>query len=250
MMGIAFVAMLAGGINAIAGGGTIFLFPALLAVGVPAVEANASSTLALVVGASGSFVGYGKQMREVRGEVWRFAPVCLLGSLLGAWLLTHSSEAMFEGLVPYLILFATLLFMAKDWLRRFFSRVGSGETGFRVGFVGMVVQGLIAIYGGYFGAAIGILMLSSLSFLGMDDLHRANALKNVLGVVINVVAAVWFVCDGLIDWGSVWVMIPGAWVGYGLSSYVAQKVPVWVVRRLVTVVGLAIAGFSFYRGFV
>jgi uncharacterized membrane protein YfcA len=210
----------AGAINAVAGGGTLLTFPALLFFGTPALTANATSTLALVVGTGGSMFGFRRQIALMGPWLARFVPVSILGGWLGSLLLTRTQENTFARLVPFLILFATLLFLAQGAFRnlaRMEKRVaGPGHRGIGVA---MAFQFAVSVYGGYFGAGIGILMLASLGFFGLSDIHEMNALKNVLGSLINVVAAVWFMVSGLIDWPRMAVMSVGALAGYYLGAH-------------------------------
>lgn len=239
--------MIAGAINAVAGGGTILTFPALLAFGVPPVMANATSTLALVIGTGGSVYGFRSQIPAIRQWLWRFVPPSLLGGLTGSWLLTHTSNAAFSRLVPYLILFATLLFLLQGVFSRFVKRSIEEHHEAKRVWPSVLFQFAVAVYGGYFGAGIGILMLAALGFIGLSDIHRMNALKNILGSLINVVAATIFVARGLIDWPKAGVMTVGAVAGYFLGSHYSQKIPRPWVRRLVLGIGFAISAITFYR---
>jgi uncharacterized membrane protein YfcA len=247
IIGLALAAALAGAINAIAGGGTLLTFPVLLFYGTPPVVANATSTLALVIGTAGSIFGFRGQMEAVRPWLARFVPVSLLGGLLGSMLLTHTSNAAFARLVPFLILFATVLFFAQGAFRRF-AQSDRPQPQRHVA-VAVAFQFAVAIYGGYFGAGIGILMLASLGFLGLTDIHEMNALKNVLGSLINVVAALWFVASGLVDWPKAGVMTIGALAGYYLGAHYSQRIPRESVRRLITGIGFAISIVAFWRQF-
>src|SRR2546426_5110325 len=171
MSGLELIALLgaaglAGAVNAVAGGGTLITFPSLILAGTPAIIANATSTLALVFGNVGSVYGYRHPIRAVRPWLNRFAPASLLGGLLGGILLTRTHESIFAKMVPFLILFATILFVAQGAFRSFAGRTGKacatdGVAQHRIGWA-VLFQFLVAIYGGYFGAGIGILMLASL----------------------------------------------------------------------------------------
>ena len=239
----------AGAINAVAGGGTILTFPTLLAIGTPPVVANATSTVALVFGTSGSVYGFRRHMHSIREWLWRFIPVSLLGGFIGSWLLTITGNEIFSRLVPFLILFATLLFLAQGVVARLIRRA-PGETprAPRI-WPAVLFQFLVAIYGGFFGAGIGILMLATLGFIGLSDIHQMNALKNILGSLINVVAAIMFICRGLVDWPKVGIMTLGAIAGYYLGSHYSQKIPQVWVRRIVLAIGFGISAITFYRQF-
>ena len=249
--GLMLAAAAAGMINAVAGGGTLITFPVLLFFGTEPKTANATSTVALVIGTAGSIFGFRGQLAAVRPWLGRFVPVSLVGGLLGSMLLTRTSSETFAHLVPFLIFFATLLFLAQGAFRRLaVTEAGSGPTGGRQLLVAIFFQSLVAIYGGYFGAGIGILMLASLGFLGLTDIHAMNALKNVLGSLINVVAALYFIGAGIVDWNKAGVMTVGALGGYYLGAHYSQRIPRETVRALITVIGLAISAFTFWRQFI
>jgi uncharacterized membrane protein YfcA len=228
------VGILAGFVNAIAGGGTLLSFPALIYVGLPPTVANATSTIAMFLGTAGSIYGFRQQLAALKPLLWRLLPVSLLGGWLGSVLLTASSDQLFARLAPWLILFATLTFMAQGALRR----LAFHHTAF---WAAIGLQLLIAIYGGYFGAGIGILMLAAFSLLGLQDLNQSNALKNVLASAINCVATLWFVASGLIAWPQAAVMTAGTVAGYFLGARCAQRLPALWVRRAIIVVGLVVA---------
>ena len=258
MTGLAAAAAAAGAVNAVAGGGTLITFPALLAFGTPALTANATSTLALVFGTAGSVFGYREPIRRVGPWLRRFLPVSLLGGLLGGILLTRTDEHVFAWLVPFLLLFATIIFLAQGAFRSF--AFGSSTAGgamaaatapsARAIWVAVLFQFGVALYGGYFGAGIGILMLASLGCLGLADIHEMNGLKTVLGSLINLVAAVWFIGAGLIDWPRAGVMTVGPLAGYFLGAHYSQRIPQQRVRQLITAIGLSISAVLFYRQFV
>jgi uncharacterized protein len=249
---LALAAAAGGGINAVAGGGTLITFPALLLFGTPAITANATSTLALVIGTSGSLYGYRRHLAAVRQWLWRFVPVSIIGGIIGALLLTRTSNVAFEKLVPFLILFATILFTLHGIVRRFLNRQAGHPTAHssRYVFAAVCFQFLVAVYGGYFGAGIGILMLAWLGFIGLTDIHQMNTLKTILGSLINLVAAVWFICAGLIDWPRAAVMTAGALVGYYLAAHYSQKIPQQQVRRIITVIGFVLSAITFYKRFL
>ena len=252
ILGLLIAAAAGGAINAVAGGGTLVTFPALLVVGTPPIIANATSTLALVIGTSGGIYGYRRHLDPVRPWLWRFAPVSAVGGLLGAVLLTRTSNQTFSKLVPFLILFATMLFVVQGTFRRF-ANLGpqASREGKHHGVGGAILfQLAVAIYGGYFGAGIGILMLASLGFIGLSDIHEMNTLKTILAALINLVAAVWFIFAGLVHWPKAGVMTAGALLGYFLGSHYAQRIPQQRVRQIITLIGFAISAATFYKEFV
>lgn len=239
-------------VNALAGGGTLITFPVLLLFGTPSVVANATSTVALVLGTAGSLYGYRSHVRTVRPWLRRFVPVSLIGGLLGSVLLTHTSNQAFSTMVPFLLLFATILFLAQGAFRKLAAGLGAGN---RIPqpedklWGAILFQFGVAIYGGYFGAGIGILMLASLGLIGLRDIHQMNALKTVLGTLINLVAAVWFICSGLIDWPKACIMTAGSLAGYFLGAHFAQSISQQQVRRIITGIGFVISAVMFYRQF-
>lgn len=241
----------AGAVNAIAGGGTLITFPILILFGVPPLIANATNTLALVTGTLGSLYGYRNHISDVKPWFATFIPVSIAGGWIGSLLLTRSSEQMFTDLVPYLVLFATALFMlqgiaAKRLARKLHSR--DVTTGGRPHLTAAVFfQFLVSIYGGYFGAGIGILMLATLGFMGFQNIHQMNTLKNVLGSLINLVAAAWFTASGLIDWPRMALMTAGAFTGYYIASTYSQRLPQKAVRQLVSIIGLIITAMMFWK---
>lgn len=251
ILGLLLAAALGGAINAVAGGGTLVTFPTLLAFGTPSIIANATSTLALVIGTSGSIYGFRRHLAPIKPWLSRFVPVSILGGALGAMLLKLTSERMFSKLVPFLILFATLLFLAQGVFRKFAvqEHAGAGHQKWMV-WGAIVFQFAVAVYGGYFGAGIGILMLASLGLIGLGNIHEMNALKTVLGSLINGVASALFIFAGLIEWKKAGVMTLGAVLGYYLGSLLSQRVSQKRVRQIITLIGFALSGVTFYEEFL
>ena len=251
MIGLFTAALSAGAINAVAGGGTLVLFPTLLYFGTPPLVANATSTLGLLVGTSGSVFGFRKHLVTIRPWLLRLMPVSLVGGVVGSALLTWTSERVFSKLIPFLILFATLLFLLQApiaaWIRR--GQRDNGSSDSHSFTLCMIAQFFLSVYGGYFGAGIGILMLASFAFLGLRNIHEMNTLKTVLGSLLNLVAALWFVGEGLIHWPKAIAIMLGGVVGYYLGSHYSQKIPQIWVRRIVTGVGLGLSVLTFYREF-
>ncbi|MFZ9964678.1 MAG: sulfite exporter TauE/SafE family protein [Terrimicrobiaceae bacterium] len=243
-------ACLAGAMNAIAGGGTIVTFPLLIALGMPAIQANATSTVALMVGIFGSVYGYRQNLPAAKPWMKLFAPMSILGGLLGAWLLTVTSEKFFNDIVPFLILFATVLFLLGNVAGRiagFDGNVNAVSPAKK--FVAVLIQFGVAIYGGYFGAGIGILMLAAFAFIGLKNIHEMNALKTILGGLINLVAAVYFVQAGLVIWPVAFLMMLASAVGYYGGAALTQKIPQRLVRILIAGIGLTLSAVFFWRQF-
>jgi uncharacterized membrane protein YfcA len=244
---------IAGLMNSIAGGGTLVTFPTLIYVGLPSIAANATSTVALLPATFGGAIGYRNKIRQIVPWLRLFVPVSLLGGLIGGILLVQTPSKMFDSMVPFLILFATILFMAQSSFARFVgSRVAishQNPPSKRWIYGSVIFQFAVAIYGGYFGAGIGILMLASLGVLGFEDIHEMNTLKVILGFLINIVAAVYFIVSGLIYWPEALVMACGAVIGGYSGAHFAQKVPQKRVRSVITAIGLTISAVMFWRQF-
>jgi uncharacterized membrane protein YfcA len=256
---VVLAAMIAGIMNSVAGAGTLVTFPALIAAGIPAVDANATSTVALVPGAFGSMVGYRKHIEGSRLWALGFALPSLLGGGVGAWLLLITPAERFKLMVPYLVLGATFLFLIQRpsmrWLRRWRFGAESLEpraespehdialTSTRPPRSVIAYQFLVSVYGGYFGAGVGILMLAALGFMGLGNIHRMNGLKNFGGFCMNFVAAVMFSFTTLVHWPVALAMAGGAVTGGYIGSRTAQKLPPTLVRAVIIGIGL-ISGVS------
>ena len=244
---------LAGVMNAIAGGGTIVTFPSLIFSGLTSIVANATSTVALLPAALSSFFGYRKRVYAVASWLKLFAPVSLVGGLLGGMLLVRTPTETFDWLVPFLILFATVLFMSNALVARYIlpaAQRGAREPT-RAWIIGAVIfQFFVGVYGGYFGAGIGILMLASFGMLGFKDVHEMNTIKVVLGFLLNVVAAAYFAWRNIVDWGSAGIMVIGTIGGGYFGAHFAQRIPQRIVRMLITAIGLILSAVMFYKQFV
>lgn len=231
-------AFAAGTINAIAGGGTLISFPSLMGIGLTGQQANVTSTLALWPGSIGGFLGHRKDLEGTRAFALRLVPPSLLGGLTGAWLMLVTPQSVFDRLIPWLILGATLLLAANDPVAKLLKRIGGHErtTGWWIGAIAF--QFLVAVYGGYFGAGIGILMLVLLGFLGLTDIHAMNGLKNFFGISINAVAAAWFVANGAVLWPIALVMVAGATAGGFAGAHFARRIGKEKARAAVVAIGL------------
>lgn len=239
---VVMAAAIGGAINAIAGGGTLVTFPALVGLGVPAIVANATSTVALWPGAIGSMYGYRHELAGARAWAVRFAVPSLVGGLAGALLLLRTPGDRFDQIVPWLVLGATLLFVVQRPLMAAMRKHGESiepiDPASRAPAIPLLLfQFLVAVYGGYFGAGIGILMLAALGFMGFTNIHRMNGLKNWGGLCINATAAVTFALLGLVDWPVAIAMAAGAMLGGYAGSRLAQRVKPESVRLAVIVIG-------------
>jgi uncharacterized membrane protein YfcA len=245
LLSIALVAAAGGMVNSIAGGGTLLTFPALIALGVPPLVANATSTVALWPGALSSMYGYRDRLRGLQRWAAIFAVPSLAGGACGAWLLLNTPESRFEKIVPWLVLGATFLFGVQGTIARRMrlpERRDSRDDGTFApthGPAALTWQFLVGVYGGYFGAGIGILMLAVLGFMGFSDIHRMNGLKNWGGLCINFVAAVMFAASGIVDWAVALAMAVGAMAGGYAAAHLAQRVPQLLVRRAIVGIGIA-----------
>jgi uncharacterized membrane protein YfcA len=235
-------AAIGGAINSIAGGGTLITFPAIVWLGVPPLSANATSTVALWPGSFGSMWAYRGELRGARTWLTWFTVPSLAGGIAGAILLLHTSEGRFDHIVPFLVLGATVLFLLQGPISRRLSKnlADEGETGealpkpsgwFLLGQFG------VAVYGGYFGAGIGILMLAALGAMGLKNIHRMNGLKNWGAMCINAVAALTFVASGIVTWPVAIAMAAGGLTGGYGGARLALRVGQRWVRRAVVAIG-------------
>jgi hypothetical protein len=239
-------AVAAGGMNAVAGGGSFFTFPTLLFVGVPPIPANATNTVAVWPGTLASIGAYRRRLGEVREKLLAFSAVSLLGGSAGAWLLLMTPESTFERLIPFLMGVATAIFASSgrinQWLRRRERRALIDRP-----LLVLALQVVIAVYGGYFGGGMGFMMLALLALSGMEDIHHMNMLKLVMGSAINGIAVAIFVAAGAVVWLAALVMVAGAMAGgYGGALLIQRIDPTWV-RRFVIGVGVFLTGYFFWR---
>jgi len=241
-------AILGGGINSMAGGGSLITFPSLIAFGVPAVMANASNTAALLPGSISSAIAYRSELPSQRKLLISLAIPSALGGLAGAVALIAAPE-IFGKIVPFLVLFATLLFAGKNLMNRLTNPQSIEKPVTWAGSVwGVLFQFLVATYGGYFGAGIGILMLASLSIMGLHNIHRMNAVKTVLAAIINGVALVYFIIRGQVDWPLALLMAVGAVIGGYFGARFAKRINQNYVRVFVIIAGLAVSAWLLIRG--
>jgi uncharacterized membrane protein YfcA len=244
MLLLAVGATLAGAINAVAGGGSLISFPALLVVGYPALTANITNTVALCPGYIGGTLGYREELVGQRGRVVALSATSVIGALAGSFLLLISSPELFERIVPWLILLACGLLAVQE-------RVGAIVRA-RVGTVGhddgwgrwaplLALQFVASVYGAYFGAGLGIMMLAILGIFISDTLQRLNALKGVMSLVINVVGAVYFALFADVVWVAVAIMAVASLIGGRLGVAAARRLDDRALRWLVVAFGAAVA---------
>jgi uncharacterized membrane protein YfcA len=240
IVGLAAVA--GGAVNAVAGGGTLITFPVLIAVGVPAVAANVTNTIAL---SPGYFSATLTQRSDLAGQsrrLWLDLPIGILGGVAGAVLLLHTHEQVFRALVPYLILLASGLLALQERLRLWLlcrnEQVGEGTTHQRWSVFALFFA---AIYGGYFGAGVSVIVLAILGISLEDSLTRLNALKHALAFSINLAAAIFFLFSKQVMWSTAAVMAVGAVLGGILGGKVAGRMKPAHLRRIVVAIGIVVA---------
>lgn len=243
---LAAAAFAAGAINAVAGGGSLISFPALIAAGYPAKTANVTNTVALWPGYASGSLAYREELGRQKSRLLALSVASIGGALAGSIILLATPSSAFEAIVPFLILFAIALLAFQEPLSRFAltHRLGAGDDG-RVPFALQLATFGNAIYGAYFGAGLGIITLAFLTILLPDDIQHSNALKGMLSLIINAVAVAWFALFGPVEWAPAAVMAVGAIAGGYLGVGVARKLGrVWL-RYAVIAYGLVVAGVLF-----
>lgn len=245
---IGLAAAAAGAVNALAGGGTLISFPALTAVGVPAVAANVTNTVALCPGYFGATLAQSKDLRGQKRRLWLLLPAGVLGGIAGGLLLLHTGERTFRALVPFLILLASGLLAIQEPVRAWLTRrlAGRSTDSAHERWAALPV-GLAAVYGGYFGAGLSVIVLAALGLLLDDTLTRLNALKQGVALATNVAAAVFFVFSGQVVWPAAAVMAVGALIGGAAGGRLAGRVRPATLRWLVVAIGLVVSGIYFTR---
>lgn len=249
-LALCLAALAAGLINSVAGGGSLISFPALVAFGVPPLAANATNTASVWPGTLSSAWAYREYFPRERALVWPLVVTSLLGGIVGAAVLVSTPPEAFQALTPWLVLFATVLFAAKDFFSRLAGRISRARFGAasKAGrAAGFVFQFVVAVYGGYFGAGIGILMLAAFALMGVGEIHRMNALKVVLASILNGIALVFFALAGLVVWHLALGLGLCATLGGYIGAHTAKKLPVKVVHRVIVALGFAAAFWLFYR---
>jgi len=245
---ITLAAVTAGAVNALAGGGTLITFPMLTAVGVPAVVANVTNTVALCPGYFGGTLAQWNDLRGQKKRLWLLVPASVAGGVIGGILLLQTGERLFRDLVPFLILLASGLLAIQDpvraWLLR---RMGAGQ-GAALEKLTWLPVGLASVYGGYFGAGLSVIVLSSLGLTLEDTLTRLNALKQAVAFCVNVAAAVFFIFSGKVLWPVAIVMAAGALLGGILGGRLAGRIKPAALRWTVVTIGLMVAVIYLVRG--
>lgn len=237
---VVLAAVAAGAVNAVAGGGTLITFPVLTAVGVPSVQANITNTVALCPGYLGATFAQSADMRGGRKRLWLLLPSALVGGVAGAILLLNTGEQTFRALVPFLILLASALLAIQEPLRAWLNRRAGRATGASESWAAFPI-GLAAIYGGYFGAGLSVIVLSVLGLMLNDSLTRLNAFKQAIALCVNAAAAIFFVFSGRVHWSYAVVMAVGSLAGGILGGILAGRINPATLRWTVIAIGVAVA---------
>ena len=245
---IGLAALAAGAVNALAGGGTLITFPMLTAIGIPAVAANVTNTVALCPGYIGGTLAQRKDLRGQGKRIWIVLPAGVIGGLIGGILLLHTGEKLFTRLVPFLILLASGLLAIQDpvraWLTR---RMSQGQSAGGAEKWTWLPVGVSASYGGYFGAGLSVIVLAVLGLTMEDTLTRLNALKQIFAFSVNVAAAIFFLFSGLVQWPAAAVMAVGALMGGLLGGRLAGRVKPSTLRWMVVSIGVIVAIIYFVK---
>lgn len=245
---IAIAALAAGAVNAVAGGGTFFSFPALLAIGVPPVVANASNSVSLWPGSLAGAWAFRRELARFSRSLPLLSIVAFVGGIGGGLLLLATSNAAFSRLIPWLLLIATVLFAFSSQISALVKRIRPRRAevdAHHIGPGGFLFQLVVSIYGGFFGAGMGILMIAALAIQGFEDIHEINALKNWLSAVIYSVAVATFAIAGAVSWPHTLIMLVTATIGGYLGASLARRLPAVWIRRFVIVTGTALTIYYF-----
>lgn len=247
-IGLLAAALAAGSVNAVAGGGSLISFPSLVAAGYAAKTANVTNTVALWPGYFGGSLAYRNELRRQRRRLVLLLAPSVLGALVGSAVLLATPGGAFEAVVPFLILFATGLMASQERLAAFAADHHLNSRGPEdLPWVLNIAMFALAVYGAYFGAGLGILIMASLTILMPDDIQHSNALKGVLSMVINAVAVLYFALFGPVQWGAAALMAGGALAGGYLGAGIARRLGSIWLRRAIIALGLAVSAVLFGR---
>lgn len=239
---IAIAAVAAGAVNALAGGGTLITFPMLTAVGLPAVAANVTNTVALSPGYLGATFAQAKDLTGQKSRLAFILPASVIGGIVGGVLLLHTGERAFRSLVPFLILLAAGLLAIQEPVRSFLKRrSGKSASQKRTSAWAILPVGLAAVYGGYFGAGLSVIVLAVLGLCLDDSLTRLNALKQAVSFSVNTAAAIFFLFSGHVSWGAAFVMAVGSTIGGALGGRLAGRIQPSTLRWTVVTIGISVA---------
>lgn len=235
----------AAAINTVAGGGSLLSFPFLLSIRLPSLEANATNSAALWPGSLAGAFGFKDLLHKTRHYLGALAVPTLIGSLLGAWLLTISPTKIFDSIIPFLILLAAVLLTLQPKIKAF-AKQRSRTTPL---WVGLAIQFLVATYGGYFGAGMGLMMLGSFALYMEGNIHELNAVKNWLGLIVNLVASVFLALEGRVIWGPWMALTAGSLLGGFYAAKYSQRFDADKLRLVIAAYGFAATGYFFWRAF-
>jgi uncharacterized membrane protein YfcA len=236
----------AGLVNAVAGGGTFFTFAAMVAFGMPTLNANATSAVALVPGSLASTIAYAGETRKNWRRAVPFVLLGVFGGIAGGYLLIRLGDEGFRPLVPWLLGIATLTFAFSGRIRSAGKGI-EGRQSAAVRIAAYVLMGLVGIYGGFFGAGMGIMLLAALSIIGISEFHAANALKNIVATIAQSVAVVLFLANGLVLWKEAAIVTVAGVAGGYLGVMAARRVPDKIVRGIVVAVGAILTAVFFVK---
>ena len=231
--------VVAGAVNAIAGGGTLISFPALLAAGLSPITANITSSVGLLAGYASGSMAYREELRGQQARARGLAVAAVLGGVAGALLLLATPGDAFEGVVPFLVLIASVLLAIQPRMAR--ALASRGQLPDHPGWQAQVAVGVASVYGSYFGAGLGVILLAVLGLLLADGMQRLNALKGVLSLVVNLAGVLVFVVAAEVDWAAAGLLAVGAVVGAYLGVRLARRLPAQAVRAAVVVTGVGVA---------
>ncbi len=245
---VGLAALAAGAVNALAGGGTLISFPVLTALGIPPVVANITNTVALCPGYLGGTLAQWNDLKAQKKRLLYFIPVSIIGGVLGGLLLLNSGEKLFRILVPYLILLAALLLAVADPVRNWVTRRLANQQSNTDHILGSVVPiALAAVYGGYFGAGLSVIVIAVLGLTLSDSLTKLNAIKQVISLSVNLAAAIFFIFSDKILWPVAGVMAVFALLGGVLGGKIASRVKPSTLRWMVVGIGLVVAIYYFVK---
>jgi hypothetical protein len=241
---ISIAALLAGAVNALAGGGTLITFPVLTFLGVPAVSASITNTVALSPGYLGGTLAQINDLRDQKNRLWMLIPASIIGGVIGGFLLLQTGEKLFNELIPYLILLASILLAIQDLARAWLLKKSHTTNLEKIAWLPV---GLASIYGGYFGAGLSVIILSALGLTIEDSLTRLNALKQAVAFAVNIAAAIFFLFSGQVLWTVALVMAIGALIGGNVGGRLAGKIKSSTLRWMVVMIGVIVSMIYFVR---
>lgn len=239
---ISIAALLAGAVNALAGGGTLITFPVLTFLGIPAISASITNTVALSPGYLGGTLAQAKDLQGQKNRLWLIIPASILGGILGGYFLLQTGEKLFNELIPYLILLASILLAIQDTVRAWLIKRSHKSNLEKLSWLPV---GLASIYGGYFGAGLSVIILSALGLTIEDSLTRLNALKQAVAFAVNLAAAIFFLFSGQVLWTVALVMAIGALIGGVLGGKLAGKIKPSTLKWTVVTIGVIVSVIYF-----